>query len=121
VVGASAFSARSALVTPATVPGAPATPVANNGANGGVVNASVRWTPPASTGGSAITGYRVTALRVNAANGPVLATTVSAILPANARNLTMTLPAGRYQFTVTAINAVGAGPASARSNLAQAR
>ena len=34
----------------------------------------------------------------------------------------MTLPvAGNYRFTVVAINAVGSGPASARSNLVAGR
>ena len=119
-VGTGAFSALSNAVTPATVPGAAVIGAASSGVAGGVVNATARWTPPASTGGSAITGYRVTALRLNAA-GSVLATTVSAVQPAGARTLPMTLPAGSYRFTVRAINALGTGAASARSNLVTAR
>ena len=33
----------------------------------------------------------------------------------------MTLAAGNYRFTVQAINAIGAGPQSGRSNQVQAR
>ena len=76
-VGTSAASALSAAVTPATVPGAPVIGTASAGVAGGTINATARWTPPATTGGSAITGYRVDALRISAA-GAVLATTTSA-------------------------------------------
>jgi Ca2+-binding RTX toxin-like protein len=119
-VGSSAFSALSAAVTPATTPGAPVIGTAVAGTPGGAVTATANWTPPAATGGSAITGYRVTALRINAA-GTVVATTVSAVQPAARRTLAMTLTAGNYRFTVQAINAVGNGPQSARSNLVAAR
>ena len=115
-VGTGAASALSAAVTPATVPGAPVIGTATAGVAGGTINATARWTPPASTGGSAITGYRVNALRMSAA-GAVLATTTSAVQPSTARSLVMTVPvAGNYRFTVVAINAVGTGAASARSN-----
>jgi hypothetical protein len=120
-VGTSAFSALSTAVTPATVPGAPVIGNAANGGNGGTIEAIARWNVPAgtvavSTGGSPITGYVVTALRMGPAN-QVLGQTVSAVQPATARQLDMTLPViGNYRFTVHAINAIGAGPESARSN-----
>jgi hypothetical protein len=115
-VGVGAFSALTAAVTPATVPGAPVIGNAANGGNGGVIEALARWTPPVATGGSPITGYVVTALRMGPAN-TVLGTTTSAVQPATARQLDMTLPqVGNYRFTVHAINAAGAGPESARSN-----
>ncbi len=74
------------------------------GAAGGALTATANWAAPATNGGSAITGYRVFALRLNAA-GAVLSTTQSAVLPAGARTLSMTLAAGNYRFQVTAINA----------------
>jgi hypothetical protein len=55
------------------------------------------------------------------ATGTVLATTTSAVQPGSARQLTMTLPAGNYRFTVQAINKAGPGPRSARSNLVAAQ
>jgi Fibronectin type III domain len=116
-IGSSAFSTRSASVTPATTPGTAVIGNASSGTAGGTVNATARWTPPATTGGSPITGYRVRGLRLNAA-GTVLSTTTSAVQPATARSFVMTLPVSgaNYRFTVQAINAVGNGAQSARSN-----
>ncbi len=120
-VGVGAFSGLSNAVTPATVPGAPVIGTAVAGVAGGTVTATANWAAPASTGGSAITGYRVTALRMSAA-GAVLATTVSAVQGPAVRTLAMTLPvAGNYRFTVVAINAVGSSVASVRSNLVAGR
>jgi hypothetical protein len=113
-------SALSAVVVPATVPGAPVIATAAPGTAGGAVTATARWNPPASDGGSAVTGYRVRALRMSA-TGTVLATTTSAVQPGSARQLTMTLQAGNYRFTVQAINKAGPGPRSARSNLVAAQ
>ena len=118
--GTGLFSALSAFVTPATVPGAPVIGTATSGVAGGTINALARWTAPASNGGSAITGYLVTALRINAA-GTVLSSTTSAFQPATVRSLTMTLAAGNYRFAVRSRNAVGLSAMSARSNLVTAR
>ena len=67
-VGAGPFSALSNAVTPAapTVPGGPTIGTAT-AAN---ASANVRWTPPASNGGSPITGYEVRV--VNAATNAQL-------------------------------------------------
>ncbi|HEY3087842.1 MAG TPA: fibronectin type III domain-containing protein [Jatrophihabitantaceae bacterium] len=119
-VGTGPNSALSTLVVPATVPGAPAIGTAASGTPGGTVTATANWTAPSSTGGSTITGYVVRALRMSA-TGTVLATTTSAVQPASARALTMTLPAGNYRFTVQARNKAGSGPQSARSNLVVAQ
>ena len=119
-VGTGPNSALSTVVIPATVPGAPVIGTAASGAAGGTVTATANWNAPASDGGSAVTGYVVRALRVSA-TGTVLATTTSPIQPASARQLTMTLPAGSYRFTVQARNKSGSSPQSARSNLVMAQ
>jgi hypothetical protein len=119
-VGTGPNSALSAPVVPTTVPGAPVIGTAVPGTAGGALTATANWDPPASNGGSAVTGYRVRALRMSA-TGTVLATTTSAVQPGSARQLTMTLQAGNYRFTVQAINKAGPGPKSARSNLVVAQ
>jgi hypothetical protein len=119
--GTSGFSANSNAVTLPNLPGAPVIGNASAGVAGGAVNATARWTPPTTTGGSAITGYVVRGLRLSAA-GAVLSTTTSAVQSPAARSLVLTLPvAGNYRFTVQAVNAVGSGAQSTRSNLVAGR
>ncbi|WP_143448062.1 fibronectin type III domain-containing protein, partial [Kineosporia sp. R_H_3] len=122
--GTGTYSPRSNAVTPATVPGAPTIGTAASGASGGSVTATARWTAPSSTGGSAITGYRVIARRMSstATNATVLQTVTSSVRSASSRSYNMPLPvAGIYRFQVEAINAVGAGDRSARSNAVNGR
>jgi subtilisin family serine protease len=78
--------------------------------NAGPGAARVRWSAPASTGGSRITGYVVKAYQGWI---PVRVTTV----PAEAREVRLAgLTNGRaHTFLVQAVNAVGSGPNSARS------
>jgi hypothetical protein len=117
--GTSAYSALSNTVTPAatTAPGAPTIGAPTQGAAGGALTATAHWTPPTSTGGSPITGYRVTALRMSsaAADATVLSRTDSPILGAAVRQRSFTLTAGTYRFEVVAINAIGTSPPSTRS------
>ena len=81
-------------------------------AAGGTRSATAKWNPPASTGGTAITGYRVSALAIGT-GGAVIGTTTFPMQKASVRSLKVALPAGEYAFIVEAINAIGAGPASA--------
>ena len=118
--GAGPYSGSSNTVTPsagATVPGPPIIGTPSQGALGGDLTAIARWSAPTSTGGSAITGYVVTALRMSssAADATVLSRTDSRVLGPLVRQREFTLVAGNYRFEVVAINAIGTGPASARS------
>ena len=120
-LGAGPLSAASNTVTPATVPGIPGILAPTQGAAGGALTASANWSAPASTGGSAITNYRVTAMRMAADGTTVVGTPVVNIVGAGARTRSFTLPAGQYRFQVVAINSVGDGLPSARSTLVAPR
>jgi Ca2+-binding RTX toxin-like protein len=122
-VAAGAYSALSVAAVPATVPAAPPIGVATAGIAGGAITATARWGNLTNNGGSAITGYQVSAQRYSNAAGTaaVGAAVVSAVQGPTIRALTMTLTAGNYRFTVKAINAVAYSAASAKSNLVTAR
>jgi hypothetical protein len=121
--GTSAYSARSNSLTPVGVASAPRIGTASSGTAGGAVNAVARWNPPTNTGGSALTGYQVVAVRMSssATNATVLSRRTSAVLAAGSRSYTFALPAGTYRFEIVARNARGTSPASARSNAVLAR
>ena len=96
-------------VTAATRPSAPRTPTAT----GGDSATTIGWTAPASTGGTAITGYNV--YRGTTAGGtsktPINATPLASTARSYvAKGLTNT---SRSYFVVRAVNAVGTSPPSA--------
>ncbi len=107
-VGTGPASSASNTVVPATVPGAPTIGTAT----AGNASATVAFTPPSGNGGSAVTGYTVTATDLTTpANGGQTATgTTSPIVVSGLTN------GDTYTFTVTATNTVGTGPASSASN-----
>jgi hypothetical protein len=104
-------SAASNAVTPSapTVPGPPTTVSATAG-NG---SATVSWAAPSSDGGSPVTSYTVTPFIGAQAQTPK---TVTGTPPATSTTVTGLTNGTSYTFTVSAVNAVGTGQASAPSN-----
>ncbi|WP_432501541.1 fibronectin type III domain-containing protein [Kineococcus arenarius] len=109
--------------TPApTLPGAPVIGTASSGSIWDrTATATVRWSPP-STGGTPITGYRITATRLSFFGAPLSTVTDPTVHAATAGSATVALPVrgARYRFTVQAVTAAGAGTASAASNTVHA-
>jgi len=108
VVGTSGQSAESNSIKAAPeVPGAPTI----GSATGGISQATVTWTAPASDGGSPITGYEVT---------PYIESVAQASTVFNSTDTTQTVTgltnSVKYTFTVAAINSVGFGSSSGASN-----
>ena len=108
-IGTGADSAASSAITPAAAATAPGAPTGVGG-TAGDASVALSWTAPASDGGSAITGYRVTPSIGGTAQTPIL--TGSAATTFTVTGLTN---GTAYTFTVAAINAVGTGAGSAAS------
>lgn len=101
-------------------PSAPTIGAARSGSAGKPVNAVVRWSAPRSTGGAAISQYRVQAVKVDASGAMVQTYTVAKIKP-SLRTVTLALPAGRYKFRVAATNKVGTSSYSSYSQIVTSR
>jgi hypothetical protein len=109
VVGVGPASARSAVLTPSTVPAK----VIGVSVKRGAASLAVRWKAPAN-GGSALTGYVVTAY---VAKGGKTAATVKVPAKLLAATVKGLKNGTGYTVDVRAINANGPGVASARSSV----
>lgn len=98
---ASSPSSTTTTTTTATTAGAPGAPHASSAGPG---RASVSWDPPASSGGTPLTGYFVTAHLLGGRGRTVFARSTSTTISR--------LPAGRFYFTVVAVDPSGVGPPS---------
>jgi Domain of unknown function (DUF4082)/Fibronectin type III domain/Bacterial Ig domain len=105
--GTESTKSNSVLPTAISAPGAPTGVTATAGG----ASATVKWTVPASDGGSAITGYKVVPYRSGIAQ---TSTTVGAEVTTTV--VTGLTPGGSYTFKVAAINAIGTGAESSSSN-----
>ncbi|MDT5030578.1 MAG: hypothetical protein QOC94_749, partial [Actinoplanes sp.] len=115
VVGAGAFSAASNTVIPlapivAVAPGVPTIGTAT----AGDTTAVVRWTPPVSNGGPAITRYDVQVL--NAANAQVGGIRSAAGAATNTLTVTGLVNGVAVHFRVRAVNVIGSSAQSGNSN-----
>ncbi|HYG94302.1 MAG TPA: fibronectin type III domain-containing protein [Nocardioides sp.] len=89
------------------------------GERGGERTATVSWEPPANAGAAAITGYQLRAFKIR--RGRVVQKTISDVLPADTRDATWSESGGKYRFTVRAVNELGNGLWSSRSDIVRIR
>jgi hypothetical protein len=103
VAGSSLPSVASNVVTPVTAPGAPTgLSVSGLQMTPSGVEGSMSWSPPADTGGSAITGYTVRLSDARSwSTGPETTQKIGGLTPGQS-----------YAFTVTARTGAGSGKAS---------
>lgn len=106
---------------PVTAPSRPRIGAASPGRRGGPRTVIARWGRPASTGGSAVTGYQLVVYRLR--GGRVVGTRRIAVAPSRV-SLEVRLalrPRTRYAFAVLARNEVGWSPPSGRSRAVRPR
>jgi len=121
---AGAYSRLSNAALAATVPDPPVIGTALAGEATDVATTAVAlWAPPPSDGGTRVTNYVVTALRMSstAPGAPVLGRTSSAPLAPSGRSYAFRLSPGTYRFQAVAHNQRGDSLPSARSNAVRAR
>ena len=106
-------------VVPADRPGRPEIGLPTSGTPGGESTATVAWAPPASDGGSPVTGYRIHVYEWHEDRTVTLADVVPA--PADQTSAELVLPPGFYRFRVSAVNVIGESGASRSSQRARAR
>lgn len=104
--GTGSYSSSSNSITPYTAPGAPT--IGTPSISASSTSATVNWTAPTSTGGSAITGYSIV-------SSPAT-TTQSAGSSATSMTFTGLTYGTSYTFTVAAVNAIGTGTYSSSSS-----
>jgi hypothetical protein len=105
---------------PHRAPQAPHIGWVTSGARRGPRTATVRWSAPGDTGGTAVTSYRIQALQLSRHHRVVHNYLTRAFQP-SVRSVVMTLPAGSYRFRVHATNAQGTSPWSAWSRSVKAQ
>jgi chitodextrinase len=123
-IGTGPFSNLSNNVRPATVPGRPGIGNASSGVSGGGARllaagttfpATARWSRPDDNGGALISGYVVTALKLDA-DGRVVRRIESPAVSGTNRSAVLSLRRGVYRFVVAAQNRAGTSRPSPRSN-----
>ncbi|MFN2608557.1 MAG: fibronectin type III domain-containing protein [Acidimicrobiales bacterium] len=88
-----------------TVPSAPQNPLATQPSSGSGI--LVTWSPPSSSGSSAVTGYRI-----YRGTSPIALSLLATVGPATGYSDTATVRNALYYYQLTAVNAAGESPRS---------